>query len=214
MHPPLSKVAVIYNPTSGSGSAQRVFETLKKTSFSQIPTCDVFPTKSVPHLFEICSTLDVKSYDTVIIIGGDGTFHLTATGFLTQPRNLGMKFLFVNGGTGNDFHAGIQGLLLDQIPLRIKAPTYYPIDIGQVKFTDSSTGKLETKYFVDEISFGVTAMVADLALRKLRWLKSWQYDVGAIIEIIRNRTVRLDLALDDNPLLKDTELTMFHIQNV
>ena len=109
---------------------------------------DYVTTSRPAHAVEIAS--NAASYETVIVIGGDGTVHEVINGLMTIDAENRPLLALVPSGSGND------SCRMAGIPLDI-AEALTTILTGQLKAFD--LGKCNDTYFLNSCSVGIDALV-------------------------------------------------------
>ena len=97
------KVLLITNPKSGilsyDDSLNTVISEFKKYNIEYT----LSKTKYVAHAVELVKKTDLKQYDSVCAMGGDGTLFEVLNGMLTRTENERIPLSIIPNGTGNSF---------------------------------------------------------------------------------------------------------------
>ena len=84
--PKRRRLLVIINPRSGQGHAVRVWEAHRPVlEAASITIADVVLTTHASHAREVAAELDLRLYDGVLIVSGDGVMHEVVNGLAARP---------------------------------------------------------------------------------------------------------------------------------
>ena len=146
----LGRTLIIVNPVAQSGkgskNGHRTFDLLRVNYHQDV---DLFYTKHDGHAMKIAE--DTAKYDSVIVVGGDGVVHETASGIMRIPKKDRPIMGVVPVGSGNDYARS----------LGMSFKVNHAVDQlmhSQVKEVD--VGQCNDKYFVETLSFGLDAGIA------------------------------------------------------
>ena len=146
----LGRALIIVNPVAQSGKGSKngykTFETLRAEYHQDV---DLFYTKHDGHAMKIAE--DTAKYDSVIVVGGDGVVHETASGIMRIPKKDRPIMGVVPVGSGNDYARSLgMSFKVDQAVKQIMHAKVKEVDVGQCN----------DKYFVETLSFGLDAGIA------------------------------------------------------
>lgn len=155
-------------------------------------------TMRTQHAKDILYALDVKAWDGVVAIGGDGLLSDIINGLFSRdpgnPRALSkLPVAIVNGGTGNGFFSSLLHHHTEAFNpisatfLLLKAKSTLPADLSLVETAD---GQRHISFL--SLSFGLIADV-DLESEVIRWAGSLRMDLFSLYAIFRRRTYRARL---------------------
>jgi YegS/Rv2252/BmrU family lipid kinase len=149
-----------------------------------------------------------EGYDTVVAVGGDGTWSHVADAILSSGLP-GVRFGVLPSGTGNDFGRGLglayrdpanavralaQGRTIQVDAGRVVTPSV-PAEPGRAAAADASEGR--SRYFLNLVGFGFDIAVIDAAARA-RFLRGEAlYKVTAVQQLFRFPGMTLRLRDDD-----------------
>lgn len=144
----LGRVLVIANPASRNGEGVRAAEFVRSVALSS-EEFDVYMTSGPGSA--TAAARDSSRYDTVIVVGGDGSVHETVCGLMSIPQDLRPALGVIPCGNGNDY-ARTLGMGLDyrDAARRLAHATPLPVDVGLCNGAP----------FVETLSFGLDAAVA------------------------------------------------------
>jgi YegS/Rv2252/BmrU family lipid kinase len=200
------RIAAIVNPHSAGGRTGKRWPQLSRVLETRLGRVETRFTSCQGHAISVTRELLNLGYDLIIAVGGDGTFNEVANGFieadeLVRPDAcLGILPM----GTGGDFQKML-GLSLGRgveraVELLVHgSPTY--IDVGRARFL-SHEGKLQERYFVNLLSFGIGGLVAARsrnALTALGGRTGFLWATFLALLAYRGRTVTLSVDGSDRP---------------
>lgn len=100
---------IIANAHSGKGNGVKCLNAVKSYLDERGISYTVHETTAVGHAKQLAATLCASGSDTVVALGGDGTFHEVLNGMDFDKARLG----FIPAGRGNDFAIGTGAASLD-----------------------------------------------------------------------------------------------------
>lgn len=186
----VKRVLMLYNPHSGAQKGEKIAKEAKALFSAANIDVHSIALEHQGHGEELCNTMDIKPFDVLCFIGGDGTFHECVNGLLKRADGLGgtVPIAMIAGGTGNSFSLELLGdtdvkLAVETISRGIHAP----VDVGKVAQLDlTDKGKLgnEIIYSFNSIHWGLASKVA-MTAEKLRWMgKAVRYTTAALMEMM------------------------------
>ena len=187
--------AIIINPTAGMGRGLKLTEELKNFKIPSAVNLSIFITEYPLHATEISKNIS-RSFDRIIIAGGDGTLNEFTNGFdLENEVLLGLLPI----GSGNDF-----SLSLNKEPVDIQNylkyflsdnPDTLKIDLGALELIDAG-GKIHKRRFINSLGIGFDARVAYLNQTNKILSGSMSYYVAIIKAFLRFNSIDFHLNLD------------------
>lgn len=149
--------------------------------------------------------------ETIICVGGDGTFNEVINGFMDEEGLLShdTRVGLLPCGTGCDFSrtVHIPADLDDFFDLIIKDRGLF-IDLGRLHFRDFSNRPC-TRYFHNIVSFGIGGNVVSLAKRSSKLLGTTGLFLrSALLSLCRQGKKRIRLRIDDH---YESELDIWNI---
>lgn len=146
----LGKTLIIVNPVAQSGkgskNGHRTFDLLRVDYKQDV---DLFYTKHDGHAMKIAE--DSAKYDSVIVVGGDGVVHETASGIMRIEKKNRPVLGVIPVGSGNDYARSLG------MSFKVKTAVDQLMH-SEVKEVD--VGQCNDKYFVETLSFGIDAGIA------------------------------------------------------
>jgi len=173
-----NNILLIVNPVSGVKnnrlSAQNIIEYFKKKSIN----IDTIYTTKKGFAKQYVFNLKANQYNSLLILGGDGTINEVLNGILSRNDQYLPTFGFLPGGTGNS-------VLHDLGYLTIK-DALAPIIKKQIKYIDVMTFQFSNfiEYSINILGWGLVSDIAILA-EKLRFLGSSRYNIASIYYILK-----------------------------
>ena len=180
------RFAVVVNPRGGLRQGHSVLDLVTPIFTESGAAVDVHVTQHRGHAVEIAKSLELKRYDGLCVIGGDGTIHEVVNGLMQRGEPITIPLGIIPAGTGNTLHQHIQVDDPLQAARRIVAGTTQPLDIAQVILND------RVIYCVNIIGWGAVADINATA-ETLRWLGPSRYTLAALWHILRARRLRIRL---------------------
>nr|CAG8554004.1 7763_t:CDS:10 [Entrophospora candida] len=193
---------VIVNPISGTKKGHAVFVKEVKPVFDAAKcTYDVTYTQHKNHGNEIVQGLELKSYDAIITVGGDGIIHEVVNGLLTHKDYRNIPIGVIPSGSGNALSISLHGEVLGLNPtysaLAIIKGIKLDIDICSI-----TQGKERCFSFLTQ-SYGISAD-CDLGTENMRWMGDLRFLIGAVKAILEGRRYKCDLAIKISEENKET----------
>lgn len=105
------KRIVILNPKSKNGGAMKAFERLRPEIEKDIGLFDLYLTTGPDDCtLKVRETLKKKSYDQILIAGGDGSVNEAVNGYFENEKSLSgsIPLGVINLGTGGDFYKSLR----------------------------------------------------------------------------------------------------------
>lgn len=158
--PLLAPLALIANPTAGSGRSGRRLGRVVDVLRPRLGDIDVHLSERPGHASDLARQAVDKGARTVLALGGDGTHGEVTQGIMrsgARPDEVALGLL--PGGTGGDFcrileHEGTIGKAVRGL---FDAADHL-VDVGLVTFTGAG-GVRDTRHFLNVASAGASALV-------------------------------------------------------
>lgn len=183
------KTAIIINPQAGRGKCKKIWPAIKKIIMSQGIDCESYFTKSPGHASSLAKTLEIKGFQKIIVMGGDGTLHEVVNGLDTENVVLGI----IPAGTGNDFCRSLG------IPLNPQTAAKALFEAKEVRL---DIGRVNDRFFVNVAGVGFDAQVAEEVNNNVKWLTGTAAYLFALFKLlISYRNIPLKIILDKNVVL-------------
>ena len=183
-------ICFIINPNSGKKKALKIFSSIEPILKKQKIKFEIFETKYKNHAIKILTDINIKTYDGLFMIGGDGTFHEIVTGMMLRKDENKIPIGIIPGGSGNSF-------LYDS---NIKKPIDVIKKLLDFKKTKVDVIKVKTLndilYSINLVGWGLVSDIGKNA-EKYRWLGPNRYTIISLIEIIKNKNRKAELTIDN-----------------
>ncbi len=189
------KLYFLINPISGKQKSKKIFQSINHTLKLKNINFDYSETEYSGHAIKIAKELDLNSYNGIIIIGGDGTFHEVISGLMSRTDNKKIPIGIVPGGSGNSFLYSEKDNDPNSIFNRILKFEKQKIDVLKVKTPD------DLLYSINLVGWGLVTDIGKSA-EKYRWLGTSRYTLVSLIEIIKNKSRNATLIIDNKEYKK------------
>jgi YegS/Rv2252/BmrU family lipid kinase len=199
-----SQVLLVANPASAMGRSRPVLERAVGWFAQHGIETHRLVSQYPGHLFKALPPLLQESWQTIVIIGGDGTLFEAINLCLDSLNSddaspFATPLALIPGGTGNSFAQDLAGEKLEDFLQKAIHGTPQPVDVARCRFADSvNIGRPWHKnefYFINVLGTGFVAEVnhRSLAFKKLGVLG---YAVGVFATLAALRHYRLRLSMD------------------
>ena len=210
------KIVTILNPRAAGGRTLKEWRRIAKILREKLGGCEVRYTAHPGHATEIAQAELHDGCDLIIAVGGDGTIHEIANGFLerSEPIRPQARLGIIPMGTGGDFQRslGIPSDIERAVDI-IAGGEAWPIDLGRVRLTGHD-GELVTRFFVNMVSFGMGGEVAVRAKDFAGLLGGKAaFLAGTLAVFVSYQAKHVRLTLDGSPLPGELTITNVAIGN-
>ncbi|KAF9437759.1 sphinganine kinase lcb4 [Entomortierella beljakovae] len=186
---------VLVNPFGGQGHAKRIWEDTAEPLLKAAGcTYDLTYTTHRYHAKEIAKDLDIRAYDAVVSVSGDGVLHEIINGFMERSDAAVAHKLplgAIPGGSGNALSFSLlgedHGSHVANAVLGIIKGRAMPVDLCSV-----TQGNTRFFSFVLQ-SFGLIADV-DLGSEHLRWMGEARFTVSAVGKLLSQASYPCQIA--------------------
>lgn len=197
----LGRVFVIFNPASGRGRGGRRIEAYRAFLARHLPNHDEAVTTRAGEEADLADHAVESGYDTVVAVGGDGTWSHVADRLVRADADV--RFGLLPSGTGNDFgrSLGLDYGDPEEAVRGLASGRSRPVDVGRVltpsRPVDRPDGEDRLgRHFLNLVGFGFDIAVIEAA-RRARFLRGeLLYKMTALQELFR--FPGLDLAIEDD----------------
>ena len=104
-------IDIIANKSSGKGRGEKCLNAVTAYLDEHGVQYEVHPTERRGHGKELAQALSANGADTIVALGGDGTFHEVLNGIDFEKSRMGL----IPAGRGNDFATGTGATALDPV---------------------------------------------------------------------------------------------------
>lgn len=169
----------IVNPVSGGGKALKIVQNINKVCMEKGFDYEIHFTEKAGDATKIAKKYRF-SQNVIYSVGGDGTLNEVVNGIVGSKNMLGV----IPCGSGNDFYKTLE-IMEDPLPL---------IDVG----------KVNNKYFINIVSIGIDAEVADNVskMKKIKIPTSQIYNASIVYTFFKYRFKNIDVEIDENNVRK------------
>ena len=180
----------LINPNSGKKKSLKIFKSIQPLLNKKSIDYDFFETQYKGHAIDLIQKNNLKQYDGIIIIGGDGTFHEVVNGLMLRKDNINIPIGIIPGGSGNSFLYDLN----DKNPLSVFK------DILLFKKRSIDVIKIQTKdeiiYSINLVGWGLVTDIGKSA-EKFRLLGTSRYTLVSLTEIIKNKERHATLLINN-----------------
>jgi diacylglycerol kinase (ATP) len=192
----IKSLLVVMNPHGGVRRGHLVLEQVRPVFAVAEISVDVRVTEHAGHAGKLAHTLDLRPYDGICVIGGDGTLHEVADGLMRRDEPNLIPLGIVPAGTGNTIakHLGCEDPV--EAARRILLGQTQGLDVVRVALRN------EVIFCIDIVGWGAVADINAVSER-LRAFGPWRYNVASLWHILRAKRRRARLVLDGRSLEDD-----------
>ena len=185
-----NKVLFIINPVSGVKDNHSIAQLISNTLDNHNIKFDIMYTKHHGHAKDYVHTMDSVLYDSILILGGDGTINEIVNGILSRKDGYLPILGFLPGGTGNSVlhDLGYQDSIVALEPLL--SHTINHIDVMSLQFNNL------IEYSINILGWGLVADIAIFA-EKLRFIGQSRYNIASLYYILQSTARDCTLILDN-----------------
>lgn len=168
-HP--KRYAVILNPRSGNGRAERQWRALESRVRGMLGEVEVFRTEHSGHGAQITRQALRNGFDRVISAGGDGTHFEVINGFFDgrTPVRPDASLALLPVGTASDLRKTYGVGTLDDAVNLLGSTRVLPIDVGRLEST-ADNGSPMLRYFNTAVHIGLGSLVNEHVNRRSKAL--------------------------------------------
>lgn len=165
----------IVNPISGGGKALKIVENIKEVCAKEKMEYEIHFTDKRGDATKIARRYFL-SRNVIYSVGGDGTLNEVVNGLVGSKNML----CVIPCGSGNDFYKTLEKMD-DEMPL---------IDVG----------KINGKYFVNIVSIGIDAEIADNVskMKKIKIPPSQIYNASIVYTFFKYKFKNVEVEIDNN----------------
>lgn len=199
------KAYVLVNPKSGPGNGVSKWEKEARPLFDAARmTYDVVILKKGGEATDLVHNLDIKDYDTIVAVSGDGTPHEIFNGLARRPD--ASKALrecpisHIPAGSGNALALNLYGSNKPEAA----ALAIVKGHITEIDLVSITQGDKRYLSFLSQ-ALGIIAE-SDLGTEHLRWMGATRFEVGLAMRVFQKKCYPCDLAVkvvqDDKQAIK------------
>jgi diacylglycerol kinase family enzyme len=183
----MKKVYVIVNPHGGLRKGMRALNQVVlpiwKDEFGIEAT--VLETEYGGHARVYARTVDLKGYDGICVIGGDGSVHEVCNGLLQRPPDPDLPCLppvgILPGGSGNSLSLDLGTWSMAEAARRVGRGQSCAIDCAKVTIANNNSDGASSSSVVsvNVVAWGLVGNVGVVA-EGFRWMGPSRYDAAAL----------------------------------
>jgi len=184
------RVFVIFNPASNEGGGAKLIPRYLDLLRTHVPDFGHAVTKAGGEEADLAEKAVRDGYDTIVAVGGDGTWSTVADRLLSLHRP-DLVIGVLPGGTGNDFgrNLGISWKNLEEAVRVLAQGHVRSVDVGVLRGPtghEKRGGPLQTeRFFLNLVGFGFDVAVVDAA-KGARFLRGeLLYKLTALQQLFR-----------------------------
>ena len=174
----MNKYLIIINPVSGIKKSIEIANNIKPKLKSNNIIFDCLTTNHKGHAIQYITNVDKNKYQSIIAIGGDGTYHEIINGILNREDDYNPILGFIPAGSGNSLMHDLNCLDPNEAIDRILKQNNKKLDIMELKF------KHKTEYAFNILGWGLATDIGILA-EKIRWIGPTRYTLASLIYILK-----------------------------
>ena len=148
----------------------------------------------------IAENLDIKNYDGILTVGGDGTLFEVINGLLKNKQDFKIPIGQIPVGTGNSFIKDLGINNLEESLRVIIGGKTKAVDLGEFSY---SKGK---HFFINLLGTGFVSNVAYRA-RKYKKLGSLSYIFGVLEEVVVLKSTKIEITIDGKLFKREAVFT-------
>jgi YegS/Rv2252/BmrU family lipid kinase len=195
------ETVVIVNPASRSGATGRRLPELKRLLAAHLPDHGVYCTEGPRDAERLAREAAAVGVARVVVAGGDGTVCEAVTGLLHGSARSEVELGLLPLGSGSDFARTLGlGSDLEAAVRRLRTGRKVRVDAGRVTVRTPG-GELETRCFLNEVSFGLSAeavrFVDELARKGRRGRSS--YLLAGLSALLGHAPSQVRVSVDGQP---------------
>ena len=186
----MNKYLLIINPVSGNKTGSTIANKIKKKISAHNLIFDCLTTEYKGHATEYLSNVNKDVYQSIITIGGDGTYHEIINGLLKRTDDYNPVLGFIPGGTGNSLMHDLKCLDPEDALKPILNNQIQKLDVMELKFDKN------TEYAFNILGWGLATDIG-LSAEKMRWLGPSRYTIASLLHILKLNKRSATIILDD-----------------
>lgn len=200
-------IAVLYNPTSGSGMANKWALQFERTFWErEAGFTGTIALREIPYeraAYHTAKHLAERGCDLLVVIGGDGTINQVAAGIMDAGSSTTLGIL--PGGSVNNFARALR------IPLA-PLPAMNNLWSGTTKAVD--IGKVNNRYMISSLTVGLLADIAiDVTAEEKRQFGPLAFLKNSFHVLQKNRSYPLELTFDNGVMVQKTKILLITMTN-
>ncbi len=189
----MRKIHLVVNPESGHKKGKLILEKVKKEFQKANIFFDIHISEFAGHAIDLGRTLELNGWESICVIGGDGTMNEVINGMMSREDNVLVPIGMVPAGTGNSLMHDLDCLDRMSAVKKIIRRQFRKLDLFEVRT------KQKLIYGFNVLGWGIPVDV-NIRAEKMRWSRGQRYNLAALIEIIRKKIRPAKIVFDDKIL--------------
>ena len=206
----VKRAHIIVNPYSGKKKGVAVADFVKEELSNDNIEIQVYNTKEPEHAITIAKDLELSKGDTIVTVGGDGTFCEVISGFMDRGDDSYQKIplALVPAGTGNS-QANDMGIVDYMTAVeKITKGRVRQMDVAKTQFNIGEDKAVRHSHNLVGWGLGVDS---NILAERMRFLGRFRYDIGILMSIIRGKVRNAKCFIDGH--LIESDFVLLLIQN-
>ncbi|MEE2960451.1 MAG: diacylglycerol kinase family protein [Myxococcota bacterium] len=191
-------ICVIANPMAAGGKAAGAWRAAYERVFGKGTKPEIRLTTRPRHATELTRQAILDGFDTVLVVGGDGTLNEVVNGFFDDEGNLigeETALAVVPAGTGGDF-ARTLGMYAAPPAHIIEHSKSQFVDVGRLICDDGY--QQSRRHFINISSFGSSGAITEKVNSSGKILGGkLTYLLGTVLGLMTYKNCRIHLKVDD-----------------
>ena len=192
----MKNILLIINPVSGNKDYNRYLAAIKEIFHDFNFKINIKKSKYQGHISDIVKESDISNYFSIVIMGGDGSFHEAINGIMNRRDEKLIPIGIIPNGSGNSLCRDLNLLNPLKAAKAIANNQTIQIDIGKIT-TDNTI-----IYNFNIIGWGLVSSIG-IKAEKYRWLGPSRYTIISLIEIILKKTFKSKISFYNEKELKN-----------
>jgi len=192
----MKNILLIINPVSGNKDYNRYLGAIKEIFHDFNFKINIKKSKYQGHISDIVKESDISNYFSIVIMGGDGSFHEAINGMMNRRDEKLIPIGIIPNGSGNSLCRDLNLLNPLKAAKAIANNQRIQIDIGKIT-TDNTI-----IYNFNIIGWGLVSSIG-IKAEKYRWLGPSRYTIISLIEIILKKTFKSKISFYNEKELKN-----------
>jgi YegS/Rv2252/BmrU family lipid kinase len=191
----MKRILLLVNPYAGTGDNLKNLELIKSKLTNW--KIEVLISQYKNHFEDYLTKNQLNDFDSIGVIGGDGTMHDIVNGLKDKIDSTPPIILFPCG-TGNSFNHDINCFDIETAIQRLNLGKVQEIDIYKLTQIEDNA----TILFFNIVGWGLVTEINSFA-EKLRWFGGMRYNIASIIKIFSNPKFKAIVEVENKELKAD-----------
>jgi diacylglycerol kinase family enzyme len=127
------RIILIVNPTGGIKSGLTILNQVKPIFDAGGIELNIIETRYAGHAKDIARSVEIEGYESVAIVGGDGSMHEVINGLFSRPDKKKLPIGLIPAGTGNSLMHDLKCLDPSEASRNIVNGYTRKLDVAEVK---------------------------------------------------------------------------------